>query len=188
MNDFREKVSALINTASEQANSLLGEFNNIVNSFEIDEKYGSLLNEKKNDLISKSNKVLNDFSDLLKQVKDNFKDMTIVVPFNEDKGEKFTITKEGNRVTVEVKYEDEKTTKHNKTSVFIGEECDWDNHTVSVNKFNNTLTLTIPKKKTEGDDAKPTFLSKLEKKLKENEDKFAKIMENNGMRFVRRNP
>jgi len=190
MKRLKEKMNGLFDIASAQANSLFSEFNSLVNSFEVDENFASMLNEKKNALIEKSNKVLGDFSELIKQVKETLDDFTVTVPFDGEKGEEYEITRDGNSVVIKVTYKDDNMQKESSTKVLIPQGCDYDRHSVSKNKLMKTLTLTIPKETSDENVAEGGrgIFSKLEEKLKQNEDKFAKMMGDNGIRFVRRNP
>lgn len=214
MGNFTNTLLALIDAGSSQAKGLIEDFNNVVDSFDMYEQF-ELFREKKNELIKKGNELFGDFNELLKQVKENISDFSVTVPFDETCGEKITYEVKDGRLVIEVSYEDETSSRSNKTSVKVPENCDLDNITLEKDALKKTATISIPKiitnKENATSDEKPKktvtrkktpkrdvenseastaqVASKLARKLKQNVAKYSQTLNRDSSgRFVRRTP
>lgn len=141
---LKNKLLGLIDNGAIEAKNFIENFNDVVNSFDINSQI-DFLNEKKKEILKKSNELFSDFADLLKQVKENLTDFTVTVAFDESIGEKLAYEVKDNKLFIEVQYEDETTSRYNKTSVVIPPNCDLENISLDVNSTMKTATVTIPK-------------------------------------------
>lgn len=144
MEDFNNKLSCLIDNWASQAKGFIDNFNDVVNSFDM-ASHLEHLNEMKHSIVKKSNDLFDDFSTLLKQVKENLSDFSVTVPFDESIGEKINYTIENNFLVINVSYSDETTTRDNKTSVLIPNNCDLEKMSLTTNNLKKTATINIPK-------------------------------------------
>ena len=153
MKTFKEKLLALVDNTASQARDLIGGFSTMVDEIDWDNHFNAaneFMRERKEILTAKANDLLKEFSDLVKQVKDNLTDFSVTVPFDETLGEKlnYEVVKnddESSSLVVEVSYNDETTTRSNKTSVKIPQNCDLTKVNKTVNKTTKTATICIPK-------------------------------------------
>ena len=199
MKDFTNTLLTLIDAGSSQAKDLIENFNNVVDSFDIYEQF-DLFRERKNELIKRGNELFGEFTDLIKQVKENISDFSVTVPYDEAIGEKINFEVKDGKLIVEVSYEDETTTKSSKTSVLVPSNCDLDNVVLEKDDAKKTATIVISKKiekreKPSGDGETPTeeaasnVSSRLTQKLKQNAEKYSKAFSRDSHgRFVRRTP
>ena len=223
MKNFKNTLLSLIDNGANQAKSLIDDFNDVIDSFDLD-SHIAFFNDKKKELIKRGNELFGDFAELLKQVKDSLTDFSVTVPFDESIGEKISYEVSDGKLNVEVSYKDESVTRSNKTSVAIPSNCDLDAISFDTNSVAKTATITIPKMVVEPikEEAAPTekpkktvrkkaakkkatekvaeetapsedsmthISSKLANKLKQNGDKYAKILNRDSSgRFVRRTP
>lgn len=144
MKNFKERFLSLIDNGANQAKSLVENFNEVVNSFDWGAQI-DYLKERRDALLSKSNELLNDFNELMKHVKDSLTDFSVTVPFDERIGEKLSYEVEDNKLKVEVTYEDETSSRSNKTVVVIPSNCDLEKISLKTNEALKTATITIPK-------------------------------------------
>lgn len=144
MKNFKERFLSLIDNGANQAKSLVENFNEVVNSFDWGAQI-DYLKERRDALLSKSNELLNDFNELMKHVKDSLTDFSVTVPFDESIGEKLSYEVEGNKLKVEVTYEDETSSRSNNTVVVIPSNCDLEKISLKTNEALKTATITIPK-------------------------------------------
>ena len=212
MANLKEKLFGLIDNGASTARGLLDTINETISEIDWDSQFDSL-NEMKNSLIKRGNELLGDFNELMKQVKNNLTDFEVTVPFDESLGEKFECEVKDGKLIIEVSFEDENTTRNNKTVVNIPHNCDVEKLEQKYNSLSKTMSVIIPKiisepKKEE--EAKPRKFklntatatpkreankethqaeSKLLKKFHESTGRTARVLPRaaNG-RFVRRNP
>lgn len=210
MKNWKNTFLSLIDNGANQAKGLVESFNDVVNSFDWDSQF-EYLKERRKSLIEKSNELFKDFSELMKQVKDNLADFSITVPFDESTGEELTCEIDGdnNKLNIEVNFSNETTTKNYKTTVLLPSNCDLEKLSKKVNNAEKTVTITIPKKvkepieevveeaekpneeetsaaETEEEQEAPMHISsKLARKIQQNVDKQKLHRDPNG-RFVRR--
>lgn len=195
MGNFTNTLLALIDAGSSQAKGLIEDFNNVVDSFDMYEQF-ELFREKKNELIKKGNELFGDFNELLKQVKENISDFSVTVPFDETCGEKIEFGVKDGRLVIEVSYEDETSSRSNKTSVKVPENCDLENITLEKDALKKTATIVIPKIITSKETTRKSreastahASSKLAQKLKQNVAKYSQTLNRDSSgRFVRRTP
>jgi hypothetical protein len=148
MANFRDKLLALIDNTANQAKEMIGGFNTMVDEIDWDAHFNTateFMREQKESLTAKANELLKEFSELVKQVKDNLTDFAVTVAFDESIGEKLEYTAENGVLKIEVSYKDDITTRSNKTEVKIPENCDVAHITKTVNATAKTATITIPK-------------------------------------------
>ena len=208
MANLKNTILALIDSGASQAKNLVEDFNDLVNSFDWD-SHIDYFTERKNELLKMSGDLLSNFHDLMKQVSNDLADFSVTVPFDESLGEKLSYEVKDGKLHIEVSYEDENTTRSNKTSVLLPKNCDLDNISKTLNALAKTVTITVPKI-VEGDEYTSTtevqpkpkkkvvkkkktdyrkVSSKLEEKLNENVSKYSKILKrDNRGRFTRREP
>lgn len=144
MRNLKGNFLKLIESGISQAKGIADNFNELIDSIDID-AHMEYLNEQKKALIKKSNELFSDFNDMLKQVKENLTDFSVTVPFDESTGEKLSYSVKDGKLTIEVTYSDDNSTRCNSTSVLIPGNCDIDALTVSTNKIMKSVTITIPK-------------------------------------------
>jgi len=144
MGNFKEKLFGLIDNSVDATMGLVDTINGTLGSIDWNLQFNSLM-EMKDSLLQKSNDLLDEFNELMKQVKNNLSDFEVIVPFDETLGEKFETKVEDGKLTVEVSFEDENTTRSNKTTVKIPENCDVEKMTTKVNALAKTMTVIIPK-------------------------------------------
>jgi hypothetical protein len=208
MGNLKEKVLGLVDLGTSQAFNLINQMNDTIKSIDWDSHFDSL-NEMKDAFLEKGNSLLNDFNELMKQVKNNISDFEVTVPFDEASGEKFHHKIEDGKLIVSVSFKDDKVERSNQTTVLIPQNCDIEKLTTKYNSLNKTMTVAIPKVITEtkeethngykvrksvtprkGDDeATEHATSKLLKKFKENSSRAASSPKRapNG-RFMKRKP
>lgn len=145
MKDFKSKLLGLIDNGALQAKSLIEDFNDVVDSFDMNAQI-EYFNEKKKELIKRGNELFGDFAELLKQVKESLTDFSVTVPFDESIGEKISYEVKDGKLEIEVSYADESQTRSNKTSVVIPTNCDLEQISFTSNSTLKTATVTIPKK------------------------------------------
>jgi hypothetical protein len=142
---LRDKMLSLIDSSALQAKNLVETINDTFGKINFD-NHLSYLAEKRDSLIERGNSLMKDFGDLLKQVKDSFTDFSVTVPFDEEAGETLEYSVEGDKLTVEVKFQDDNTVRENKTVVTIPENCDTSKINKTLNKVTKTAVISIPKK------------------------------------------
>ena len=142
---LRDKMLSLIDSSALQAKNLVETINDTFGKINFD-NHLSYLAEKRDSLIERGNSLMKDFGDLLKQVKDSFTDFSVTVPFDEEAGETLEYSVEGDKLTVEVKFQDDNTVRENKTVVMIPENCDTSKINKTLNKVTKTAVISIPKK------------------------------------------
>ena len=118
MVDFKNRLLSLIDNGASQAKTLIESFNDVVDSFDMDAQI-DFFKEKKNELIKRGNELFGDFAELLKQVKESLTDFSVTVPFDESIGEKLSYEAKDGKLNIEVTYEDETSSRSNKTTVVI---------------------------------------------------------------------
>jgi Icc-related predicted phosphoesterase len=146
---FRDRMLSLIDSSAQQAKSLVESINDTFEKIDFDSSMGFLA-EKRDALLERGNSLLKDFGELLKQVKDSFNDFSVTVPFDEELGEVLEYKVEGDKLTVEVKFEDETSSRSNKTVVVIPANCDTSKVNKTINKVTKTAVISIPKRVSEG--------------------------------------
>jgi hypothetical protein len=142
--DFRKSLLALVDSTSRRAASMIGDFNDTIQTLDWDNQM-SYLRERRRELIERGNELLSDLSDYMKQVKESIKDFSVTVPCDTKNGEKLEYSIDGDTLTIEVKFEDEHTSKHNKMSVRIPKNSDVKNVKATFDKEACTATISIPK-------------------------------------------
>lgn len=140
---------SLIDSSAQQAKSLVDVINDTFDKIDFDSSM-DFLAEKRDSLLERGNSLLKDFGELLKQVKDSFNDFSVTVPFDEELGEVLEYKVDGDKLTVEVKFEDETSSRSNKTVVVIPANCDTSKVNKTINKVTKTAVISIPKKVSEG--------------------------------------
>ena len=140
---------SLIDSSAQQAKSLVDVINDTFDKIDFDSSM-DFLAEKRDSLLERGNSLLKDFGELLKQVKDSFNDFSVTVPFDEELGEVLEYKVEGDKLTVEVKFEDETSSRSNKTVVVIPANCDTSKVNKTINKVTKTAVISIPKRVSEG--------------------------------------
>lgn len=146
---FRDRMLSLIDSSAQQAKSLVDVINDTFDKIDFDSSM-DFLAEKRDSLLERGNSLLKDFGELLKQVKDSFNDFSVTVPFDEELGEVLEYKVEGDKLTVEVKFEDETSSRSNKTVVVIPANCDTSKVNKTINKVTKTAVISIPKRVSEG--------------------------------------
>ena len=146
---FRDRMLSLIDSSASQARNLVDTINDTFERIDFDSSL-DFLAEKRDALLERGNSLLKDFGDLLKQVKDSFEDFSVTVPFDEEIGETLEYSVDGDKLTVEVKFEDETSARCNKTVVVIPANCDTSKVGKTINKVTKTAVISIPKKVNEG--------------------------------------
>ena len=144
MENFKERLLSLIDNGATNAMSLFDTMNKTIDSIDWDAQFESL-NTMKDSLLKKGEELMGEFNELMKQVKNNISDFEVIVPFNEAIGENMDGKVDGDKLTVEVTYEDENSSRSNKTTVKIPQNCDVEKMTQKYNKENKTMTISIPK-------------------------------------------
>ena len=140
---------SLIDSSAQQAKSLVDVINDTFDKIDFDSSM-EFLAEKRDSLLERGNSLLKDFGELLKQVKDSFNDFSVTVPFDEELGEVLEYKVDGDKLTVEVKFEDETSSRSNKTVVVIPANCDTSKVNKTINKVTKTAVISIPKRVSEG--------------------------------------
>ena len=121
--NFKERLLSLIDNGATNAMSLFDTMNKTIDSIDWDAQFESL-NTMKDSLLKKGEELMGEFNELMKQVKNNISDFEVIVPFNEAIGENIDCKVDGDKLTVEVTYEDENSSRSNKTTVKIPQNCD----------------------------------------------------------------
>lgn len=142
---FRDRMLSLIDSSALQAKSLVETINDTFEKIDFDSSM-SFLAEKRDALMERGNSLLKEFGDLLKQVKDSLNDFSVTVPFDEELGETLEYSVEGDKLTIEVKFNDETSSRSNKTTVVIPANCDTSKVNKTINKVAKTAVISIPKK------------------------------------------
>ncbi len=191
MEDYKNKLLALIDSSTSKAQSLTSSFNEMLNEFgkqfEVFENEFDVFNLKMDEFALRNSTLFNDFDDLMKQVKEGLKDFSVTVPFDGSIGEEINYGVKDGKLEIEVTYHDETSEKSNKTTVLIPKNCDVEKISLTTDDEKKTATIVIPK------------IVKCEKKneepLKEEEKETAPSKPNrfwfkrdNKGRFVRRVP
>lgn len=152
MKTVKDSLLSLIDNSANQARSLIDGFSTMVNDINWDEQFSAaneFIRSRKEILNAKANELMKEFSDLVKEVKDSLVDFSVTVPYDESCGEKisYEVKKDGDvsNLIVEVTFNDENTTRENRTVVKVPETCDITKVTKTVNKAAKTATITIPK-------------------------------------------
>lgn len=152
MKTVKDSLLSLIDNSANQARSLIDGFSTMVNDINWDEQFNAaneFIRSRKEVLNAKANELMKEFSDLVKEVKDSLVDFSVTVPYDESCGEKisYEVKKDGDvsNLIVEVTFNDENTTRENRTVVKVPETCDVTKVTKTVNKVAKTATITIPK-------------------------------------------
>lgn len=159
---LKDNFLRLIDNGATQAKSFVENFNDLVNSFDFD-AHVNYFNERKKELIKRSGELFSDFTELLKQVKDSLADFSVTVPFDESIGEKLSYEIQGNKLKIEVVYNDENSSRCNTTVVNIPSNCNLEALEYTTNKLAQTATITIPKVIIErSDDEEPKEEAKTE--------------------------
>ena len=146
---FRDRMLSLIDSSAQQAKNLVDVINDTFDKIDFDSSM-DFLAEKRDSLLERGNSLLKDFGELLKQVKDSFNDFSVTVPFDEELGEVLEYKVDGDKLTVEVKFEDETSSRSNKTVVVIPANCDTSKVNKTINKVTKTAVISIPKRVSEG--------------------------------------
>jgi hypothetical protein len=146
---FRDRMLSLIDSSASQAKSLVDTINDTFEKINFDSSM-NFLAERRDALLERGNSLLKDFGDLIKQVKDSFEDFSVTVPFDEGLGETLEYSVDGNKLTIEVKFEDETSARCNKTVVVIPANCDTSKVNKTINNVTKTAVISIPKKINEG--------------------------------------
>ena len=144
MGTFRDSVLSLIDSSAQHAKNLVDTINDTFERIDFDSSM-NFLSEKRDSLIERGNSLLKEFGDLLKQVKDSFNDFSVTVPFDESLGETLEYSIDGDKLTVEVKFNDETSSRCNKTVVIIPANCDTTRVSKTINNVAKTATIAIPK-------------------------------------------
>jgi len=144
MGTFRDSVLSLIDSSAQRAKNLVDTINDTFERIDFDSSM-NFLSEKRDSLIERGNSLLKEFGDLLKQVKDSFNDFSVTVPFDESLGETLEYSIDGDKLTIEVKFNDETSSRCNKTVVIIPANCDTTRVSKTINNVAKTATIVIPK-------------------------------------------
>ena len=144
MANLKETLLGLVDVSARQTKNILDSMNETFNSIDWDSQIKTF-NDMKDSFLKKSNEILGEFNDLLKEVKNNITDFEVIVPYDMSIGEKFDHKIEGNKLIVEVTFEDENSERSNKTTVTIPQNCDVEKLTTRYNSVNKTMTVIIPK-------------------------------------------
>jgi hypothetical protein len=144
MGTFRDSVLSLIDSSAQRAKNLVDTINDTFERIDFDSSM-NFLSEKRDSLIERGNSLLKEFGDLLKQVKDSFNDFSVTVPFDESIGETLEYSIDGDKLTIEVKFNDETSSRSNKTVVIIPANCDTTRASKTINNVAKTATIAIPK-------------------------------------------
>ena len=144
MGTFRDSVLSLIDSSAQRAKNLVDTINDTFERIDFDSSM-NFLSEKRDSLIERGNSLLKEFGDLLKLVKDSFNDFSVTVPFDESIGETLEYSIDGDKLTIEVKFNDETSSRSNKTVVIIPANCDTTRVSKTINNVAKTATIAIPK-------------------------------------------
>jgi len=144
MKDWKNKFLSLIDSATNQVKTAVDSVNDMVNSFDWDAQ-AEYFDKMRKNLVKRTNELYNNFTELLKQVKDSLTDFSVTVPFDESIGEKLHYEVKDGKLVIEVTYSDETSERSNMTAVVIPENCDLEKISHTVNAALKTATITIPK-------------------------------------------
>jgi len=144
MENFKEKLLGLIDNGASTAKGLIDTMNETLNSIDWNAQFNSLM-DMKDALVEKTNSLVGEFNELMKQVKNNITDFEVTVPFDESLGEKFESKVEDGKLIIEVTFKDDNCERSNKTSVNVPENCDVEKMSQKYNSANKTMTVVIPK-------------------------------------------
>ena len=144
MRGFRDTLLSVIDSSARKARDLVNGIGDSIDNFDWNAQLDYFA-EKRDSLIERSNSLLKDFGELLKQVKDSFNDFSVTVPFDESIGEKLDYTIDGNKLKVVVTYNDETSSRSNETTVIIPANCDVTKVSKTINAVAKTATIGIPK-------------------------------------------
>jgi hypothetical protein len=142
---FRDKILKAIDSAALQAKSLVNDFSDSIESIDINSGFDYIAGYK-DSLIEKKNDLIKGLEDALEQIKNSITDFSVTVPFDEDLGEVLEYSVSGNKLLINVTFEDDTTKTDNKTVVGIPENCDVSKIKKVVNNVAKTATIVIPKK------------------------------------------
>jgi hypothetical protein len=142
---LKDNFLKVIDSAALRAKSLVNDVSDSFEAVDFDSSIGYML-EQKNALIEKGNSFIKDLEDTFKQIKDCITDYSVTVPFDEEIGETLEYSVDGNKLTVEVKFNDETTSRTSKTVVVIPENCDVSKIKKTINKVTKTAVISVPKK------------------------------------------
>ena len=168
MANLREKLLSLVEASTRQTKSIIDNVNETFNSIDWDAQVQTF-NEMKENFLKKGNDLLEDFNELLKEVKNNISDFEVTVPFDQELGEEFDYHIENGKLTVEVSFVNENTEKFNKTSVTIPLSCDVEKVSTKYNAANKTMTVVIPKTLVEKDTEEKKVMEPKEAEEEEHE-------------------
>lgn len=148
MGNLKDKLLSIIDNGAVAAKSMIDTMNETMNSIDWNAQLDSLM-VVKDSLMERGSKLVDEFNELMKRVKDNIADFEVIVPFDESLGEKFSYTINGDKLEIVVSYKDENVERSNKTTVNIPQNCDTEKATQKYNSLNKTMAVIIPKVITE---------------------------------------
>lgn len=142
---FKKAMISLLNDGTKKTVDIMNEFNTFINDIDFDKRLDDL-NKVKTNLVERGNKLINDFSDFLKQATDSVSDFKVTVPYDGERGERFKFKfEEGNKLVVFVIYESDNETKYLQNTFTIPANCVI-NETMTVpDPENKTMSIIIPK-------------------------------------------
>lgn len=143
MKDFSKQLMRMASLAAAQAKNMVDEVNDTLSSIDWDEQWARF-NERKEALVRRGNAWLDEFNEFVKQVRESVCDFKVTVPFDPNT-EEYSYNINGEKLTIEVTFNSETTTRCSKTTVVIPDHCDVSRIQTEVNKVKKTLTITIPK-------------------------------------------
>lgn len=144
MRDLTNKLLSAVDATALRTKRLITDLNDTISSIDWDGQMETF-RKHKNSFLSRINTAWDELNQLMKQVKDTLSDYTVTVPFDEDGGEQISYSIEDGKLTVEVTYNDEGSSRCNRTTVVLPPNCDASQAKLDINHANKTAKISIPK-------------------------------------------
>lgn len=186
MANLKERLLSLIDNSAKNAVDFLNTMNETMNAIDWDAQFGQLQSVK-DSVLKKGSDLYAEFNDLMKQIKNSINDFEVSVPFDKAVGEKLDYKVEDGKLSIEVSFEDENTTRCNKTTVAIPQNCDVENISTKYNAVTKTMTIIIPKVVSESSEQKIAGFKLKHTSSANTEDENAHTTESKILRKFREN-
>lgn len=144
MKDLTNKLLSAVDATALRTKRLITDLNDTISSIDWDGQMETF-RKHKNTFLSRINTAWDELNQLMKQVKDTLSDYTVTVPFDEDGGEQISYNIEDGKLTVEVTYNDEGSSRCNRTTVILPSNCDASQVKADINRVNKTAKIIVPK-------------------------------------------
>jgi hypothetical protein len=186
MANLKERLLSLVNNGANAATDLFATMNETMNAIDWDAQFKQL-KDVRDAIAKKGNELFNEFDELMKQVKNSINDFEVSVPFDEASGEHFEYKIEDGKLLIEVTFEDENTTRSNKSKIAVPENCDVEKAFAKYNAASKTMTVVIPKMITEASAQKVADLNETHVSPKTEETAEAHTAESKILKKFRQN-